>query len=78
MQDVTRSWKFASLSKDIENKPLTIPHEIGHQFGLLGDQVRQTFQVMDYNEYSTNVVNSVGLHPAHIDILRRRVKSPGQ
>lgn len=57
---------------------LTVPHELGHQFGLLGDQKRTTFKIMDYSNYIGNVVNEESFHPEHINIMRRRVKSPGE
>jgi hypothetical protein len=76
MQDVHRSWLFAN--RTFPNIETTAPHELGHQFGLLGDVVRTTFKIMDYSDYRNNVVNEVGFHPEHINILRRRVKSPGE
>lgn len=63
--------------RTIEDIKLTIPHELGHQFGLLGDQIRTTFKIMDYSDYVGNVVNDEAFHPEHINIMRRRVKSPG-
>ena len=65
-------------ARTIEDIKLTIPHEIGHQFGLLGDQKRPTFKIMDYSDYIGNVVNDEFFHPEHINIMRRRIKSPGQ
>lgn len=60
-----------------EEIKITIPHEIGHQFGLLGDQTRTLFGFMDYSNYLNNVINSLILHPEHVNIMRRRIKSPG-
>lgn len=62
----------------IEEVKLTIPHEVGHQFGLLGDDWRPTFKLMDYSSYLRNVINEEVFHPEHINIMRWRVKSPGR
>jgi hypothetical protein len=80
-QDLTRFFKvFAPQTswRNIEEITITVPHEVGHQFGIYGDQKRTTFSIMDYSNYIANIVNDIGLHPEHINILRRRVKSPGQ
>lgn len=78
-QDLTRYFAIAPLSfrRDIEEIRITLPHEIGHQFGLLGDQKRPLFSLMDYSDYPNNIVNSVSIHPEHVNIMRRRIKSPG-
>lgn len=80
MQDVHRSWLFAG--QEFHNIETTAPHELGHQFGLNGDVFRKTFKVMDYSVYTTGVprpvINDIGLHPEHINIIRKRIKSPGQ
>ena len=79
-QDLTRYFLSPPLpltSRVIEEIKLTIPHEIGHQFGLLGDQKRTTFRIMDYSDYVGGNINDETLHPEHINIIRRRVKSPG-
>lgn len=73
-RDVTRSWYLAGHT--IQEIETTAPHELGHQFGLLGDQVRTTLGIMDYSVFPS--MNSIQLHPEHINIIRRRVKSPGQ
>lgn len=65
------------IPRALEEIKITIPHELGHQFGLLGDQKRSTFKIMDYSDYIGNVVNDEAFHPEHINIMRRRVKSPG-
>lgn len=74
-QDVKRSW--AAVGYNFQDIAKTAPHELGHQFGLAGDQVRTTFKLMDYSQLPT-VINDVALHPEHVNIIRRRVKSPGQ
>jgi hypothetical protein len=48
----------------------TAPHEVGHQFGLLGDDSRRTFGIM-------NVTGALTFVPRHLNVLRWRVKSPG-
>lgn len=80
-QDLKKYFSLLPLPytpRTIEDIKLTIPHEIGHQFGLLGDQKRTTFKVMDYSDYIGNVVNDEAFHPEHINIMRRRIKSPGE
>lgn len=49
---------------------LTVPHEVGHQFGLKGDV--PGFELMGASTY-----NQPTFVPAHLHILRCRVKSPG-
>jgi hypothetical protein len=49
----------------------TAPHEIGHQFGLQGDDPRRAFGIM-------NVTGALAFVPRHLNVLRWRVKSPGQ
>lgn len=78
-QDLKRYFAvFQSPARPFDDIELTIPHEIGHQFGLLGDQKRSIFKIMDYSDYLNNVVNDVAFHQEHINIMRRRIKSPGQ
>jgi len=73
-QDVERSWLIAG--NVVQSIQTTAPHELGHQFGLSGDVRRTTFGIMDYSALPT--MNSVTLHPEHINIIRRRANSPGQ
>jgi hypothetical protein len=47
----------------------SVPHEVGHQMGLAGD--KQNFGIMTGDEPPK-------FAPSHINILRWRVKSPGQ
>jgi hypothetical protein len=79
-QDFHRTWLLAGRTFDRIAK--TGPHELGHQFGLNGDQFRPTFKIMDYSEYTTStastVINEFALHAEHINIIRRRTKSPGE
>jgi hypothetical protein len=82
MQDATRTW-LVDASKTIQLQGTTVPYELGHQFGLLGDNRRTPpvtfiFKIMDYPRYTNNETDDYGLHPEHINILRRRVKSPGE
>jgi hypothetical protein len=61
---------LASVSAANDN--LTAPHELGHQFGLLGDgSAGGPYGIMDGGY---NVSNFAA---AHLHILRCRVKSPG-
>ncbi len=79
-QDTHRSWLLAQ-NYNYQNIRTTLPHELGHQFGLKGDIVRSTFQIMDYDTLDTlgrPVSNIFGLNPEHINLIRRRTKSPGK
>ncbi|HKP70895.1 MAG TPA: hypothetical protein VJV05_16520 [Pyrinomonadaceae bacterium] len=85
MQDTTRSYLYY-LGLAVENKGTTAPHELGHQFGLNGDNrdpVTQqrtrafTYNMMDYPDLKTQPEDYT-LHAEHINILRSRVNSPGQ
>lgn len=88
MQDVTRSW-LRDGSLVIQNQGTTAPHELGHQFGLCGDnsdsatcthpktRTGVTYRIMDYPNYP-NESDDYGFHPEHINIIRKRVKSPGE
>ncbi len=63
--------------RDLDQIKLTVPHEMAHQFGCLGDQRRTTFKLMDYSNYINNTINEEAFHPEHINIMRWRVRSPG-
>ena len=85
MQDVTRSW-FRDGNLVIENQGTTAPHELGHQFGLRGDNQDSitgsstrsfTYRIMDYPHYPMET-DEYSFHPEHINIIRKRVKSPGE
>jgi hypothetical protein len=59
----------------IENWDILIrvlPHEIGHQFGLRGDSLGAVWGIMN------SIPEPLSFHPEHINMLRWRVKSPGQ
>lgn len=73
-QDVKRSWLL--VGQNVDEIGTTAPHELGHQFGLLGDQIRTTLGIMDYSMLPAT--NGQFIHPEHINIIRRRIKSPGQ
>jgi hypothetical protein len=52
-------------------KPTTIPHEIGHQFGISGDRApMRWFGIMGYR-------GGLNFVDAHLNVLRWRRKSPG-
>jgi hypothetical protein len=53
-------------------KTTTVPHELGHQFGLKGDLAN--FGIMT----SGVAPDSITFTPSHLNMLRWRVKSPGQ
>jgi len=57
---------------------IAAPHELGHQFGLMGDQPGSTYFIMDYPSDNTSLPSRVQFHPEHINIIRHRVKSPGR
>lgn len=65
-----------SQGNTITETEIVAPHELGHQFGLRGDIFNSTlFAIMDYPTIS--IATRVGFHPEHINIMRRRVNSPG-
>lgn len=80
MQDFTRSY-FLALGTQPANKGTTAPHELGHQLGLKGDnkpnRSSATFNMMDYPNRTQNQTDDYSLHEEHINIIRRRIKSPG-
>jgi hypothetical protein len=76
MKDVTRSWLLASVQT--KNEGTTAPHELGHQFGLRGDVVGTLFKLMDYPRYSLSEPDDYGFHDDHINVIRHRIKSPGE
>ena len=49
----------------------TVAHELGHQFGLKGDDAANSFGIMSYG-------NDLQFVPAHLNILRWRISSPGK
>lgn len=67
------------IPRQITDKNHTAVHELAHQFGILGDQKRTTFMLMDYPDYLAGSTTgpTLALHPEHINIIRKRVKSPG-
>ncbi len=86
MQDSKRTFlQRANLS--IKLIGTTVPHEIGHQFGLMGDnrdpithvpnRLSATYKIMDYPNRPTQS-DEFEFHPEHLNLLRRRVRSPGQ
>ena len=71
-----RASKSAYILPEYDWAENVMPHELGHQFGLLGDQPGSMFFIMDYP--NTSSPSRVQFHPEHINIMRRRVKSPGR
>jgi hypothetical protein len=71
------SFLFQEVIKDIfhleglTDKGFTAPHEIAHQFGILGDQNGLKIMSKELNPDPTFI-------PEHIHLIRCRVKSPGQ
>lgn len=64
-----------------ENSPVRktlVPHEIGHQFGLKGDDVNQIFGMMNPYGIDGGTVFNPQFVPRHINVMRRRVSSPGK
>lgn len=66
-QEVIRD-AFANLPVSIDSS--TAPHEIGHQFGLKGDA--SGWEIMGPAPSGSSI-----FAPAHVNIIRCRVKSPG-
>jgi hypothetical protein len=82
LQEVIRDQKYfyqTLFGRTITIDRSIIAHEIGHQFGIEGDDLNTiTFKIMDYPDYNTIDGPEHRFHTQHINILRRRVKSPGQ
>lgn len=86
MQDVTRTY-FLQLGSLLLNQGTTVPHELGHQFGLKGDNKNSisgepdrplaTYRIMDYPNRGQGQTDDYFLHEEHINLIRRRIKSPG-
>jgi hypothetical protein len=64
------SFVFLEAARDVDRRARPAPHEIGHQFGLKGDDKRTDFGIM-------NTTGSLAFVPKHLNVLRWRVKSPG-
>lgn len=62
----------------IKDTQIAMPHELGHQFGLFGDQPGSLFSIMDYPNNNISTAPRVQFHPEHVNLIRHRVKSPGQ
>jgi hypothetical protein len=85
MQDATKT--FFSAGQVIRVIGTTAPHELGHQFGLKGDnrdpvtgnptRPIATYMLMDY-PHRPDETDIYELHPEHINLIRSRVKSPGE
>ncbi|HEX8091913.1 MAG TPA: hypothetical protein VF762_23885, partial [Blastocatellia bacterium] len=66
-----------------DNYRVVAPHEVGHQFGLAGDTYPPgggvDYGIMSYGNGAIAVNPSyLKFAPAHLNMLRWRVKSPGQ
>lgn len=68
MRDADRQEGLGS----VRNRVGTAPHEIGHQFGLQGDA--RNFGIMS----SGGGIEPLVFIPEHLNVLRWRIKSPGQ
>lgn len=72
---------FLESTKDVDRKyaynygARVVPHEVGHQFGLKGDVAGAW--LMGYQGPS-NPTEPLDIHPLHRNIIRWRIKSPGQ
>lgn len=60
-----------AVNKGNDRRAATVPHEIGHQMGLFGDN-SSGLGVMSYGPHEPKI-----FVPQHINVLRWRVKSPG-
>lgn len=55
-----------------------VPHGLGHQLGLTGDNLNYAFGVMNDDTQDPGGVQNPRFVPRHINILRWRVHSPGK
>lgn len=79
LQEVIRDHNKWYLPRIITVDKTVAAHELGHQFGLQGDNFNSTsFEIMDYPNYNTSTGAAALFVPDHINIIRKRVKSPGQ
>jgi hypothetical protein len=78
LQEVIRDQAKHFLPRIIKVDRTIVAHELGHQFGLQGDQYNSLIlKIMDYPNYDSMDGSEVGFHPEHVNIMRSRVKSPG-
>lgn len=75
--EITRDYDLL-FDENTQVRKTVVPHEVGHQFGLKGDtNMSEIFGIM--NPYGTDgVIFNPFFVPRHINVLRRRVSSPGQ
>jgi hypothetical protein len=66
--------EFAGIGPLTNLRMKTIPHEVGHQFGLGHGDNSSQFGIMSQDF----VLAPNSFAPQHLNILRWRVKSPGQ
>ncbi len=57
------------------DRGLTVAHELGHQFGIAGH--RDTDAVMKTSTANVSTTEELFI-PEHLNMIRWRVKSPGQ
>jgi len=73
IRDFTAKWTTQTIGER-----LTAPHELGHLFGVDGDEPGTLWKIMGYPRFDIGETDSVEFHPEHINIIRSRVRSPGR
>jgi hypothetical protein len=64
------SARDGDIAQEYNWRERSAPHEVGHQFGLKGDNEKAAFGIM-------NPKGPLAFVPTHLNVLRWRVKSPG-
>lgn len=74
MRDMDSSPNLAPDRINFNSRIQVAPHEIGHQFGLKGDSNDPYAGVMA----NLGITNSFHFNSGHINLMRWRIKSPGE
>ena len=76
LQEVVGDYRRSFMQNSTMNRTI-VSHELGHQFGLRGDQMNSTtLQIMDYAP-NTLPGPAERFHDEHIFLIRSRMQSPG-
>src|SRR6185369_1190705 len=72
-RDLVRYYNSVVSNREIAFFKIVSAHELGHQFGLKGDNVNSLlFQIMDYPNYDSGINSpTIGFNAEHLNILRK-------